>query len=98
MMGSPDDEPGRWDAEGPLHAVTLRQGFWLFDTPCTQAFWRAVMGRNPSRFKSPTRPVANVSFAHVQRFLDRLNDRIPGLNLVLPSEAQWEYACRAGTT
>jgi formylglycine-generating enzyme required for sulfatase activity len=98
MMGSPEDEPGRWDAEGPLHAVTLRQGFWLFDTPCTQALWRAVMGRNPSRFKSPTRPVENVSSADVQSFLRRLNDRVPGLNLVLPSEARWEYACRAGTT
>ncbi len=98
MMGSPNDEPGRYDDEGPLHPVTIGRGFWLFDTPCTQALWRAVMGRNPSRFKSPTRPVESVSFEDVQRFLRRLNDRIPGLNLVLPSEAQWEYACRAGTT
>jgi formylglycine-generating enzyme required for sulfatase activity len=98
MMGSPDKEPGRYNNEGPLHPVTIGQGFWLFDTPCTQALWRAVMGRNPSEFKSPTRPVETVSFADVQRFLDRLNERLPGVDLVLPSEAQWEYACRAGTT
>jgi len=98
MMGSPDDEPGRSNDEGPRHRVTIGQGFWLFDTQCTQALWRAVMGRNPSRFMSPTRPVESVSFADVQTFLNRLNERVPGLNLVLPSEAQWEYACRAGTT
>ena len=98
MMGSPGKEPGRYDDEGPRHAVSIGQAFWLFDTPCTQALWRAVMGRNPSRFKSPTRPLESVSFADVGRFLDRLNGRVPGLNLSLPSEAQWEYACRAGTT
>jgi formylglycine-generating enzyme required for sulfatase activity len=98
MMGSPGKEPGRYDDEGPRHAVTLGQGFWLFDTPCTQALWRAVMGRNPSQFKSPTRPVESVSFDDVQDFLRRVNDRVPGLKLFLPSEAQWEYACRAGTT
>jgi formylglycine-generating enzyme required for sulfatase activity len=97
MMGSPDDEPGRWDNEGPRHQVTIGDGFWLFDTPCTQALWRAVMGRNPSEFKSSARPVETVGFDDVQRFLVRLNQRLPGLDLVLPSEAQWEYACRAGT-
>ena len=96
-MGSPHDEPGRYDNEGPRHLVTLGQGFWLFDTPCTQALWRAVMGGNPSNFKSPTRPVERVSFEDVQRFLERVNQRVPGLDLSLPSEAQWEYACRAGT-
>ena len=49
-MGSPEDEPGRDGDEGPQHEVTISQGFWLFDTPCTQALWRAVMGRNPSKF------------------------------------------------
>ena len=98
MMGSPAKKLGRLDNEGPRHRVTIGQGFWLFDTQCTQALWHAVMGRNPSAFKSPTRPVENVSFTDVQSFLNRLNGRVPGLNLVLPSEAQWEYACRAGTT
>lgn len=96
-MGSPEEEPDRFDAEGPRHPVTLTEGFWLFDTPCTQALWEAVMGKNPSRFQSPTRPVEQVSWHDVQDFLTQINARIPGLDLTLPSEAQWEYACRAGT-
>ena len=98
LMGSPEDEPGRDDDEGPQHPVTLRQGYWLFDTPCTQGLWQAVMGNNPSRFQSPDRPVERVSWDDVQEFLEKINRRFPGLDLALPSEAQWEYACRAGTT
>ena len=96
-MGSPEGEPGRWDVEGPRHAVTIGEGFWLFDTPVTQALWVAVMGDNPSRFKSPERPVERVSFDDVRGFLGRVNELVRGLDLVLPSEAMWEYACRAGT-
>lgn len=96
-MGSPGDEPGRYDDEDPQHIVSIPRGFWLFDTPCTQALWAAVMGRNPSRFKRLDRPVEQVSWDDVQAFLERINARIPGLDLVLPSEAQWEHACRAGT-
>jgi formylglycine-generating enzyme required for sulfatase activity len=96
-MGSPATESGRTEHEGPLHDVTLDRGFWLFDTPCTQALWEAVMGNNPSRFRSPTRPVESVSFDDAASFIGALNGRIPGLGLSLPSEAQWEYACRAGT-
>ena len=96
-MGSPDKEPGRHDNEGPVHTVYTSRGFWLFDTPCTQALWEAVMGGNPSRFKSLERPVEQVSWNVVQDFLDRINARIPGLELVLPTEAQWEHACRAGS-
>ena len=58
--------------------MTLAEGFWLFDTPCTQALWQAVMGENPSEFKSPTRPVEQVSFEDVQAFLDALNGLVPG--------------------
>ena len=97
LMGSPEDEPGRYDDEGPQHEVTLANGFWLFDTPCTQALWQAVMGENPSQFRSPDRPVETVSWDDVQTFLERINGLVPGLGLSLPSEAQWEYACRAGT-
>ncbi len=96
FMGSPEDEPGHWKSEGPQHSVTIRQGYWLFDTPCTQALWEAVSGENPSRFQDPERPVEQVSWEDVQeRFLPALESRIPGF--ALPSEAQWEYACRAGT-
>ena len=98
-MGSPDTEKGRDTDEGPQHEVTIPAGFWLFDTPCTQELWMAVMGEtnNPSRFQDPLRPVEKVSFEDVGKFLDKINAKVPGLGLRLPREAQWEYACRAGT-
>ncbi|MEJ0016491.1 MAG: SUMF1/EgtB/PvdO family nonheme iron enzyme [Acetobacteraceae bacterium] len=97
LRGSPNDKPGRNDDEGRRREVTIADGFWLFDTPCTQALWQAVMGDNPSRFQSPTRPVEQVSFHDAQAFVTKLNALKPGLSLDLPSEARWEYACRAGT-
>jgi formylglycine-generating enzyme required for sulfatase activity len=96
-MGSPEKEWGRFADEGPQHMVRIPHGFWLFDTPCTQALWVAVMGTNNSGFKGDDRPVENVTFADVDEFLGRVNTLLPGLNLSLPSEARWEYACRAGT-
>ena len=96
-MGSPSGEAGRVDDEGPRHEVRLTKGFWLGDTPVTQALWSAAMGNNPSSFKDPKRPVEQVSWDDAQQFLNKMNARIPGLGLGLPTEAQWEYACRAGS-
>jgi len=97
MMGSSNDEPERLDNE-LQHRVTLTQGYWLADSACTQALWLAVTGENPSRFKdNSNNPVENVSWDDVQAFILRLNQSQPGLLARLPSEAEWEYACRAGT-
>lgn len=96
-MGSPEGEAGRWDAEGPQHMVTWTKGRWLADTPVTQALYEAVMGKNPSRFKTPDRPVEQVSWDDCKVFLEELNKLVPGLEARLPSEAEWEHACRAGT-
>ncbi len=100
MMGSPRDEPERepWSNKETLHEVTLSQGFWLADTTVTQDLWKAVMGNNPSEFKGGDRPVEQVSWEDVQRFTDKLNGLIPELEARLPWEAEWEYACRAGTS
>ncbi len=97
LMGSSKDEPMRDDSEDPRHLVTIDQGFWLFDTACTQALWLVLMGKNPGHFRGENRPVENVSWNDVQRFIAALNERRPGLELGLPSESQWEYACRADT-
>ena len=97
-MGSPKGEAGRFSGEGPQHWVTLTKGFWMMDVPCTQELWQAVMqGKNPSRFKDDQRPVENVSWKDAQKFIQKLNKLAPGPELRLPTEAQWEYACRAGS-
>ncbi len=95
VMGSPEGEEGRESDEGPQHRVVLTQGFWLADTPCTQALWREVVGDAPSDFKGPRRPVEGVSWDDVQRFCAQLGERVEGLRVGLPTEAEWEYACRA---
>ncbi len=96
MMGSPETEPERYDDE-LLHEVVLTKGFWLAETACTQGLWEAVMGNNPSRFKGKRRPVEQVSWNDCVSFLEKINNLTPGLDLRLPTEAEWEYACRAGT-
>ena len=100
IMGSPKDEPERYDDEGPLHRVAFEKGFWLGETACTQELWQAVTGgKNPSEFKEEgfEHPVENVSWDDANDFIDGLNSLVSGLEARLPSEAEWEYACRAGT-
>jgi len=99
MMGSPEKEPGRDDDEGHRHRVAFEKGFWLAQTACTQELWQAVTGKNSSKFKEEGvgHPVENVSWDDANDFIDRLNSLVSGLEVRLPSEAEWEYACRAGT-
>ena len=102
QMGSPDGsgeegaEEGRWKDE-TLHQVTLSKGFWLAETTVTQALWQTIMGANPSYFKGDNRPVETVNWDDAQAFIDKLNQIHPDLTVRLPWEAEWEYACRAGT-
>ncbi len=96
MGCDPQDKYG-YEWEKPQHEVILTRGYWLGETPVTQAQWQAVMGKNPSEFKGPQRPVEKVSWHDSQDFIAKLNALQPGLHAALPTEAQWEYACRAST-
>jgi len=98
-MGSNVNETGRDDDEDP-HKVVLTTGFWLAEITVTQALWLAVMGENPSYFQKGETgafPVEQVSWEDVQSFIAQLNQFNPDIKVRLPWEAEWEYACRAGS-
>jgi len=92
-MGSPTTEKDRDSDEGPVHTVTFADGFWMMTTELTQKQWVAVMGSNPSSLRGDSLPVESVSWYDIQQF-----ETAVGGTYNLPSEAEWEYACRAGTT
>ena len=106
MMGSPEDEEGRYDNEGPQHRVTVPQ-FFMSRYPITQEQWKTVVSQvgtidreldlDPSHFKGNKHPVERVSWYDAMEFCARLS-KMTGEEYRLPSEAEWEYACRAGTT
>jgi formylglycine-generating enzyme required for sulfatase activity len=97
LMGSPDSDSDAQSREKPQHQVKLNS-FAIGKYPVTQAQYQAVMGKNPSRFKNnPQNPVEKVSWDDAQAFCRKLS-QITGKTYRLPTEAEWEYACRAGTT
>ena len=98
MMGSPSNEKGRDDDE-KQHRVRITRPFYMGETEVTQGLWKAVMGDNPSRFKScgDDCPVEKVSWNDCQKFISKLNSLVPRGRFRLPTEAEWEYACRAGS-
>jgi len=96
LMGSPDSENGR-DDEELQHRVRITKGFWMAKTEVTQAQWESVMGNNPSKFSGSNLPVEQVSWDDCQAFVQRVCAKT-GLEIRLPTEAEWEYACRAGST
>ena len=102
LMGSPDSEEGRFADEGPQHEVTISKGFYLGQFVVTQAQWESVMGPPPWAEKeqvqsNPAHPAVYISWGDTQAFILRLNDTAGEELYRLPTEAEWEYACRAGT-
>jgi formylglycine-generating enzyme required for sulfatase activity len=101
MMGSPSGEIDRYDDEGPQHAVTISKGFWLGKYEVTKRQWKAVMGTEPWKNKNymsddPDSPAVYVNWNDTQEFVKRLN-AMGDVAFRLPTEAEWEYACRSGT-
>jgi formylglycine-generating enzyme required for sulfatase activity len=103
VMGGKEAPTMDWQRdERPSHKVEITRGFYIGKYEVTQAQWETVMGSNPSHWKGPDLPVEMVSWEDCQNFMKRLNEntkyQLKGHVIALPTEAQWEYACRAGTT
>jgi eukaryotic-like serine/threonine-protein kinase len=96
MMGSPESEKDRVENESPQHQVTLKE-FYIAQTEITQSQYQSIMGENPSKFKGNNHPVERVDWNQAKEFCRKLSLKT-GKTYTLPSESQWEYACRAGTT
>ena len=96
VMGSPKKEDGRYD-DKTQHEVTLTKPFYMGKYAVTQEQWESVMGNNPSYTKGAKLPVTDVSWKDCQEFIKKLNAK-PNGGYRLPTEAEWEFACRAGTT
>lgn len=96
IMGSPHDEAGRGASE-TRHEVELRAGFWLAETEVSMGLWQAVNGTLSAQSTPPALPVLDLNWHDAQDFLLALNRQVPGLDARLPTEAQWEYACRGGS-
>jgi len=97
-MGSPSAEEDRSVLEGPVHTVKIEKAYYLGKYEVTQKQWREVMGSNPSYFKGDDLPVENMPWIDAQEFVMKLNEKEGTDKYRLPSEAEWEYAARAGTT
>jgi formylglycine-generating enzyme required for sulfatase activity len=101
-MGSPESEEGRYSDEGPQHSVTISKDYYLGAYEVTQEQYQRIMGENPSAFKGANNPVETVSWEDAVAFCKKLSElpeeKAAGRVYRLPTEAEWEYACRAGST
>jgi formylglycine-generating enzyme required for sulfatase activity len=97
-MGSPPDEEGRLINEGPVHEVQITEAFYMGKYEVTQEQWIEIMGVSPSMSKEDRLPADSISWNQIQEFIIKLNEQENTNKYRLPSEAEWEYAARAGTT
>jgi formylglycine-generating enzyme required for sulfatase activity len=98
VMGTPTSDPDPYHYEWPVHTVTFSYSFEMMTTEVTQGMWEEVMGSNPSCFYGLSRPLEEVAWFECPHFVDAMNALDPAHEYRLPSESEWEYCCRAGTT